>query len=110
MAYKIMQKDENGVLREVVIRGETVRGSDFDSSDIDYIYYEKDGSKWINLNSNYYGEVTYKVSYKKFNGTEFQWLFIDAETMKKFAEVNGFTFQLLKEGSHYDYLGELRLT
>ena len=35
MAYKIMQKDEDGVLREVVIRGEAVRGSDFNPGDME---------------------------------------------------------------------------
>lgn len=81
----------------------------FDSSDIDYIYYEKDGSKWINLNSEYYGEVSYTVSYKETKGNPFEWLFIDADTMKKLAGENGFQFEILKEGKHFDYLGELRL-
>jgi hypothetical protein len=35
MAYKIMQKDKDGVLREVVIRGEAVRGADFNPADIE---------------------------------------------------------------------------
>ena len=35
MAYKIMQKGEDGVLREVVIRGEAVRGADFNPADIE---------------------------------------------------------------------------
>lgn len=81
----------------------------FDSSDIEYAYYEKDGSKWINLNSEYYGEVSYTISYKKTIGNKFPWLFIDAETMAKYAEESGFQFKLLKEGPHYDYLGELTL-
>ena len=33
----------------------------FDSSDIDYLYHEPDGSKLINLNSNYYGELIFKI-------------------------------------------------
>ncbi|GAG60814.1 unnamed protein product, partial [marine sediment metagenome] len=35
MAYKIMQKGEDGVLREVVIRGEAVRGADLNPADIE---------------------------------------------------------------------------
>jgi hypothetical protein len=81
----------------------------FDSSDIDYVFYEKDGSKWINLNSEYYGEVSYTVSYKKTTGQQFKWLFIDTETIERIARENGFKFKILKEGKHYDYLGELRL-
>ncbi|MBN2486398.1 MAG: class I SAM-dependent methyltransferase [Bacteroidales bacterium] len=79
----------------------------FDSSDIDYIYYEKDGSKWINLNSNYYGEVNYKLHYKKVTGKTFSWVFVDAETMKKNAEEAQFSFNKIADGPHYDYLGVL---
>lgn len=79
----------------------------FDSSDIDYIYYEKDGSKWINLNSEYYGEVSYTVSYKEVKGEQFSWLFIDSDTMNAHAQQNGFKLRVLAEGKHYDYLGEL---
>jgi len=35
MAYKIMQKGRDGILREVVLRGETVMGSDFDPGDLE---------------------------------------------------------------------------
>ncbi len=81
----------------------------FDSSDIDYAFYEKDGSKWVNLNSNYYGEVQYKLTYKKEEESAFNWLFIDPDTMDKVARESGFKFTLLKSGKHYDYLGELRI-
>ncbi|MBN1116729.1 MAG: methyltransferase domain-containing protein [Bacteroidales bacterium] len=81
----------------------------FDSSDIDYCYYEDDGSKWVNLNSNYYGEVNYKLSYKKVRGKAFSWLFVDETTMAKIAEEEGFSFDKLAEGKHYDYLGRLKL-
>jgi SAM-dependent methyltransferase len=79
----------------------------FDSSDIEYIYIEKDGSKWINLNSNYYGEVNYKLRYKNSKGKTFSWAFIDPETMKKNAEEAGFLFNKIADGPHYDYLGVL---
>ena len=81
----------------------------FDSSDIEYAYYEKDGSKWINLNSEYYGEVKYRMFYKKLEGDEFEWLFIDPDTMKQVAEEEGFEFTLLEKGRHYDYLGKLKI-
>lgn len=81
----------------------------FDSSDIDYAYYEDDGSKWINLNSEYQGEVKYSLSYKKKESSTFDWLFIDPKKMDEVASKLGFVFKLLKEGNHYDYLGELRM-
>jgi hypothetical protein len=42
MAYKIMQKGEDGVLREVVIRGEAVRGVDFNPGDMELKQFDDD--------------------------------------------------------------------
>jgi SAM-dependent methyltransferase len=80
----------------------------FDSSDIEHIFYEKDGSKWINLNSIYYGEVNYKLSYKKIKGKSFGWLFVDSDTLAAVADEEGFVFEKLAEGTHNDYLGKLK--
>jgi hypothetical protein len=81
----------------------------FDSSDIQYIYTEKDGSQWINLNSNYYGEVNYKLRYKKITGKTFSWAFVDSETMEKLAGEAGFNFTKIADGPHFDYLATLEL-
>ena len=51
MAYKIMQKDEDGVLREVVIRGESVRGSDFDPADIDLKEFDDESRSFTAIGS-----------------------------------------------------------
>ena len=80
----------------------------FDSSDIEYLYIEEDGSKWINLNSEYYGELMYTMHYKSIQGKSFPWLFIDFETLVPIAQKNGFEPQLFAIGDHYDYLGILR--
>jgi SAM-dependent methyltransferase len=80
----------------------------FDSSDIDYIYVEKDGSRWIDLNKEYYGEVRYKLFYRDEESEQFDWLFIDPATMKMKANEAGFSFNILAEGIHYDYLGVLK--
>lgn len=80
----------------------------FDSSDIEYLYIEKDGSKWINLNSAYYGELTYTMRYKEVQGKPFPWLFIDFDTLAPMARRNGFEPQLFAIGDHYDYLGILK--
>jgi hypothetical protein len=79
----------------------------FDSSDIDYMYYDEDGSKLVNLNSNYYGELSYKMKYSSFIGNPFKWLFIDINTLMPIAQRYGFKTDLIESGEHYDYLGIL---
>lgn len=36
-----------------------------DSSDVKFLYEEEDGSYWMDLNAQYYGEFKFKMSYKK---------------------------------------------
>lgn len=75
-----------------------------DSSDICYIFEEDDGSFRIPLNGDYYGELTYQMQYKDTKGEEFDWLYIDFQTLESYAKDNGFKIELVEEGSHYDYL------
>lgn len=79
----------------------------FDSSDIQYVYTEPDGSIRFPLNKEYYGELRYTLSYKGIKGDPFNWLFIDPEKMNEVAKECGYIFHLLKEGKHFNYLGEL---
>jgi precorrin-6B methylase 2 len=79
----------------------------FDSSDIEYMYREADGSKLINLNSRYYGELMYRMVYKDVEGEPFCWLYIDFQTLKKIAGKYGFEASLILEGTHHDYLARL---
>ena len=79
----------------------------FDSSDIDYMYYDEDGSKLINLNSNYYGELSYKMKYASFTGMPFKWLFIDFKTLTSIARRFKFKSELAATGNHHEYLGIL---
>ncbi len=80
-----------------------------DSSDIRYLFEEDDGSILINLNDDYYGEITYKMKYKDVEGKSFKWLFIDDELLRYYAEENGFVMEKIAEGHHYDYLAKLTL-
>lgn len=80
----------------------------FDSSDIEYMYGDEDGSLLVNLNSTYYGELEYRMLYKDIQGDSFPWLFIDFETLNPIAEKHGFEATLLATGDHYDYLGMLK--
>lgn len=78
-----------------------------DSSDIRYLFEDEDGSLLINLNAEYYGEISYAMSYKDIKGKSFKWLFIDDELLKYYAEQNGLKMEKVADGHHYDYLSKL---
>ncbi|WP_233145455.1 class I SAM-dependent methyltransferase [Labilibacter marinus] len=80
-----------------------------DSSDIRYLFEDDDGSILINLNDDYYGEITYRMNYKDIKGKSFKWLFIDDELLKHHADRNGFKFEKVADGPHYDYLAKLSI-
>lgn len=73
-----------------------------DSSDISYVF---DGD--IPDDIGYYGEHTFQMQYKDTIGEPFDWLYIDAETLKDVAEANGYTVEVVTEGEHYDYLAKI---
>lgn len=80
-----------------------------DSSDIIYMFDEdEDGGKWIS-GSNYYGELTFKLSYKNQIEDEFPWLYIDYNTLQNIAHANQLKCELVMEGKHFDYLAQLTL-
>ena len=74
-----------------------------DSSDLSYLFEEEDGSIVIDLAGDYYGEVDFQMQYKNVKGDSFDWLYIDFQTLSLYAAENGFTAELVKEGTHYDY-------
>lgn len=79
-----------------------------DSTDIIYLFQEDDGSLWVDLaNEAYYGEMTYTVTYKNVTDDPFPWLFVDFETLSRYAEKQGFLAELIMEGEEYDYLVRL---
>ncbi|MDR0363583.1 MAG: class I SAM-dependent methyltransferase [Bacteroidales bacterium] len=78
-----------------------------DSSDILYLFEEKDGSVNINLAGKYYGELKYTFSFQNEKGETFDWLFIDFDTLSCYAEKHGFSCKKLFEDDHYLYLAEL---
>lgn len=78
-----------------------------DSSDIIYMFDEdEDGGKWI-PSDNYYGEVTFTVTYKNEKEASFEWLYLDYNTLQNAAFDNGLKCELIKEGEHFDYLARL---
>lgn len=85
-----------------------------DSSDIIYMFEQNtDGgpdSYWeVPENVDYYGEVTFQMEHKGEKGPVFDWLYLDYETLKKYASNCGFETELLFQGEHYDYLAKLTL-
>lgn len=78
-----------------------------DSSDIIYMFDEdEDGGKWIPSN-DYYGELTFNISYKGEKEETFDWLYLDYNTLQNAAFANGLQCELVLEGEHYDYLAKL---
>lgn len=77
----------------------------FDSSDLQYLYLEEDGSISIPLTDRYYGELIYNLEYKGKQSGEFKWFFVDPYTIEAVAGECNFKMQFLAEGPHYDYVG-----
>lgn len=106
----MMQRLENmplffARLKELLAPGGKVM---MDSSDLIYIYENEDGSVDIDLDGDYYGQVDFTMKYGNIVGDKFDWLYLDFSTLAMYAEANGFSCQMVKEGEHYDYLAELR--
>lgn len=78
-----------------------------DSSDLRYLFEEEDGSMVIDLAADYYGEIDFRMQYKKVRGEAFDWLYIDFDTLSLYASQHGFEVEKVQEGSHYDYLAKL---
>jgi len=78
-----------------------------DATDINYMFQEEDGSYWVDLNREYYGEVRFQLSYKDKKSTFFDWLYLDYKNLEQLALNAGFTVQLLEEGPDHTYLARL---
>ena len=78
-----------------------------DSSDIKYMYEDEDGGYWMDMNSSYYGELDYFLSYKGQKEDPMKWLYLDFDTLKLACEAIGLTCELIIEGPHFDYLARL---
>ncbi len=79
-----------------------------DSSDLRYLFIDEDSYMMVPM-ENYYGEVIYTMKFKNHKTQPFPWLFIDPALLEDKATVNGFEFEKLIDGPHYDYLARLIL-
>ena len=78
-----------------------------DSSDLCYLYDDKDGIVELMGSDKYYGELEYTMCYDEIKGDSFPWLYIDANTLRNYAEANGFKMEIVRRGEHYDYLARI---
>ena len=78
-----------------------------DSSDISYVFEDADGMIDIPNEMNYYGEHSFQMQYKDTIGEPFNWLYIDADTLKQKAGRCGYIVEVVAEGEHYDYLARI---
>ena len=78
-----------------------------DSSDIKYIYEDEDGGFWQDLNSGYYGELDYFLSYKNEKELPMKWLYLDFNTLNIACASVGLWCEMVVEGDHFDYLAKL---
>ena len=80
-----------------------------DGSDIRYMYEDEDGGFWVDTHKDYYGEVTFAMSYKGERGPSFDWLYLDYERLAWYAKKNELDCELIMEGDHYEYLARLTI-
>lgn len=79
-----------------------------DSSDLIYMFdQDEDGGAWIPTHKDYYGELTFSITYKGEKETPFNWLYLDYNTLQNAAHANALQCELILEGQHYDYLARL---
>ena len=78
-----------------------------DSSDISYVFEDENGVMDIPDEMDYYGEQSFRMQYKDTIGEPFDWLYIDADTLKEKAAKNDYNVEIVAEGKHYDYLARI---
>jgi SAM-dependent methyltransferase len=68
-----------------------------DSTDIKYLYMDDDGGMWIDLNTEYYGNFRFRMSYADQSTDWFDWLYVDFETLETAANKVGLKVEKLVE-------------
>ena len=78
-----------------------------DSSDISYVFEDENGMIDIPNEMDYYGEHSFRMQYKDTIGEPFNWLYIDADTLREKAGRCGYAVEVVAEGEHCDYLARI---
>ncbi len=81
-----------------------------DSTDLRYMYDQQEGQDaiWIPAD-RYYGELSCTLSYKGELSDSFAWLYLDSHLFENAAKASGFTFEIIEQGDHFDYLAKLTI-
>ena len=80
-----------------------------DSSDLKYMYDEEDLDLINQTENNYYGEITFTISYKNQTEVPFPWLYLEFDILKKLATKVGLQSEIIINGDNYDYLARLTI-
>ena len=78
-----------------------------DSTNLTYLYEEDDGSVWVDLNSQYLGEMQFQMTYKGMASDWFNWLYVEFEILKEEAEKAGLNCEMIMEGPSDNFLVSL---
>ena len=78
-----------------------------DSTDIIYMYEDDNGEVDVSDVNHYYGEVEFQSKYLGENSGSYPWMYIDFYNLQQQALNLNIQCELLKKGSHYDYLAKL---
>lgn len=73
----------------------------FDSSDLKYA--DIGDADLRGGPGNYFGEVQYSLEYKNIKGKPYQWLYIDPETLRSYAEAHDFNMEIVLEADEGYY-------
>ncbi len=80
----------------------------FDSSDLIYMFDSKISKDKLHLHGKYYGQVTYRLEYNGQTGEPFDWLYLDFDTISKYANKHSYTCELIFSGENYKFLVRLK--
>lgn len=61
----------------------------------------------VDFQSNYFGEVDYQLSYQSQYGATYSWLYVDPETLKRYASKSNLICQIVYEEEDGSYLARL---
>ena len=78
-----------------------------DSSDLRFLFEDDNGILIVPEDTNYYGECSFTMKYKGVKGDPFEWLYVDADTLKKAAAKCGYNVETIAVGDHYEYLARI---
>ena len=103
-SYKAMPEIERKALDKILAPGGQVL---CDSSDISYVFEDETGMIDIPEDIGYYREHSFQMQYKDTIGEPFDWLYIDADTLRQRADRYGYAVEVVAEGDHYDHLARI---